>query len=173
MCNLKSFSFVSTLSQTVPVGLSLDMWGVSPSISWAYQQKQSGSTVNIQGFKNINIHSIKAVGDVFTSLLNTGYSMVVEDWIFYVGINGQSPLVGANVTASPNTMNVAIQGNNPIYSLSKYRTSLDFTDPITSVQSIQLLDVRASGLSAQALTNINLGWYVNFLVYYTFQDEEY
>lgn len=174
MSCIKSFSFLSNfggnLSNTPP--FTLDLWGASPRISWAYQQKDVGSTINIQGFKNINIHGIKAQGNAYTNLLNSGNSIVVDDWNFYLQLNGQSPLLGANVVTSPNTMAVSIQGRNPVICLSKFNTEINLIDPITSVTSIQLLETRMNGTSAQNLTTINLGWFVNFIVYYSFEGED-
>lgn len=172
MCNLKSFSFLSNFGGNIAVGTSLDMWGASPRISWAYQQKEAGSTINVQGFKNINVHSIQARGNAYANLLGTGNSVVVDDWNFYMQLNGQSPLLGGSVVVSPNTLGVSIPARNPAFSLSKFNTQIDFVDPITSVTSIQLLETRMTGTSAQNLANINLGWYVNFMIYYSFEGEE-
>jgi hypothetical protein len=172
MSCLQSFTLVTNFNTAVSVGPNLDIWGVSPRISWAYQRLSTGSTFNIQGFKNINVHGITIVGNMFTSPLGTGNSIAVDDWIFYVQISGQVPLIGGNITATPNDFNISYPGSNPLISLSKYNTTINFADPITSVQNIKLIDVRASGESAQSLTSINLGWYGSFVVYYSYQDED-
>jgi len=169
---LKSFSLVSSFNGTVPVGTSLDIWGVVPRYSWAYQRNSTGSTFTIQGFKNINVHKIEVVGEFFTANLNAGNSINVDDWILYVQVYGQNPLIGGIVTASPNDLGMSYPASNPVFSLSKYATSINFADPILSVRNIGLLDVRASGLSAQTAASINLGWYMNLFVYYTFEGEE-
>ena len=167
---LKSFSFLSSVVGNVSTGPTLDIYGVSPRISWAYQRGSTGTTFNIQGFKNINIHKIQLVGEFFTSNA-TGFACDIDDWIFYIQVNGQSPLVGGNITTSPNDFALTYPARNPIFSLSKFNTTLDFADPITSVRSINILDVRASGLSAQSLTTINIGWYMNFMFYYSYEGE--
>jgi len=174
MACLKSFSFLSNFggNLTNTPAFTLDIWGASPRVSWAYQQKDAGSTINIQGFKNINVHSIKAQGNCYTNLLNNGNSVVVDDWNFYLQINGQSPLLGANVVTSPNTMLLTIPARNPVICLSKFNSEINFLDPITSVSSIQVLETRITGTSAQSLTSINLGWFMNYIVYYSFEGED-
>lgn len=168
---MRSFSFLSSVAATVPVGATLAVWGASPRISWAYQRNSTGSTFNIQGFKNIDIHKIEVVGEMFTEFSGSN-AVNIDNWIFYVQVLGQNPLVGANITSSPNDFSITYPATNPTFSLSKYSSSINFSDPIRSVSSIKLIDVRASGLSAQSLLNISIGWYMNFMVYYTFEGED-
>ena len=169
---LKSFMFTSNISGTYSVGPLLDIWGIQPRVSWAYQKGSGVDKFNVEGFKNINIHQIKMVGEMFTGSA-TSSAVNVDDWVFYIRLNGQSPLINGNLTTTLGDYNLTYPATNPIFALSKYSRILDFEDPITSVKSIEMINVLASGLSAQNLTSINLGWYFNFFVYYTYEGEEY
>jgi hypothetical protein len=169
MSCLKSFTFLSSANESVTTP-QLDTWGTVAPFSWLYQKASGSSTFNIQGYKNVNIHAIEAVGDV-GCLLNLGQSVVVNDWAFYIQINGQNPLVSGNLTVSPNNYSIQLQATNPNFSLSRYNPKLTLADPITSATSIQILGLKASGLSADNATTLNIAWNMNFVVYYTYEGE--
>lgn len=170
---VKSFVIRSTGNENVSsAGSSLDTWGISPRISWAYQKGSGNSTFNIQGFKNINIHSIEVVGDFATSSMNAGFSSVVSNWAFYLQINGKMPYVSGFITPSPNDYAISYPSINPIIALGSFTPKMVFFDPIQSVQNIQIIDIRASGTSAESLTTVNIGWFVNFIINYSYEGEE-
>lgn len=169
---LKSFVIRSTANEDVSSGTELDLWGVSPRISWAYL-KEGTSTFNVQGFKNINIHAIEAVGDFGNNRnLNTGFGSVVSDWSFRFSLTGTVSQVSGNVTPSGNTFLFTLPIANPLVDLSKFQPKITFADPIQSVRTISLTGVRAYGTSAESLTTINIGWLMNFVFYYSYEGEE-
>jgi len=166
---LRSFTFISSANESI-VAPNIDTWGLAPQNYWLANSSAGTSTFNIQGFKNVNIHSIEASGEV-SCLLNTGFSVLVNDWSFYVQINGQNPLVSGNITASPNRFSIQTQGTNPNFSLSKYNPKIEFADPIESARSIQITGFKASGIGAESLTTVNLAWNLNFVVYYSYEGD--
>ena len=166
---MKSFTFVSGANENVTAP-NIVTWGLAPNTYWLYQHGSGQSTFNIQGFKNINVHAIEAVGDV-SSLLTGGTTVLVNDWRFLVQISGQNPQVSGNITAAPNRFSIVTQPQDPIVGLSRYQTRIDFASPIQSAKSIQIVGLTASGIAAQNPANINLAWYMTFIVYYTFEGE--
>jgi hypothetical protein len=167
---VRSFSFSASANENV-VSPNIRTWGTAPQNYWIYESSAGSSTFNIQGFKNINIFSIEAVGNVGT-LTTTGSSgVLVQDWSFLVQINGQNPLVNGNITASPNRFSIVSQPTGPLFELSKYNPKLELADPISSPSSIQINRLNASGIGAQNLTQINLAWFMTFVVYYKYEGE--
>lgn len=172
MSCLKSFVIRSTANENVTSGAELDLWGISPTISWAYLADKT-STFNVQGFKNINIHAIEAVGDFGNNRnMNTNFGSVVSDWAFRFSLTGTMSTVSGNITASPNPFLFTQPIGNPLIDLSKFTPKITFPDPIQSVRTIQLTGVRAYGTSAENLTTINIGWLMNFIFYYSYEGEE-
>lgn len=166
---LKSFSFLSSANESVTTP-NVDTWGTVSPFSWAYSKASGVSTFNIEGYKNVNIHSIEALGDV-GCLLNTGNSVIVNDWSFLVQVNGQNPLVSGNITGAPNAYSIQTQATSPVFSLSRYNPKFELADPITSATSIQITGLRAFGLSAENATILNIAWHINFVVYYSYEGE--
>ena len=167
MSCIKSFIIKSTANETGSGATVVDTWGVDNY--WQYN-KGGSSTFNIQGFKNINIHGIEAVGDV-GCLINTGSSIIVTDWSFILQVNGQNPLVNSNITAAPNNYSVTSEGTNPIFSLSRYSPKFNLASPIASATSISIQGLRAYGYGAESLITINIAWLMNFVVYYSYEGE--
>ena len=169
---LKSFVIRSTANEDVSSGTELDLWGISPTISWAYL-KDNVSTFNIQGFKNINIHGIEAVGDFGNNRnTNTNFGSVVSDWSYRFSLTGTVSQVSGNITTSPNSFLFTLPITNPLIDLSKFQPKITFADPIQSVKTISLVGVRAYGTSAESLTTVNIGWLMNFVFYYSYEGEE-
>ena len=167
MSCIKSFIITSSANETGIGPAQVDTWGVDNY--WIFN-KGGTSTFNIEGFKNINIHSIEAQGDV-ASLIATGSSVIVNDWSFIIQVNGQNPIIGGNITAAPNNYSIVTFGTNQIFSLSRYNPKFCLDSPIQSVTSINIQGLRASGYGAENLLTLNLAWFMNFIVYYSFEGE--
>jgi hypothetical protein len=99
--------------------------------------------------------------------------LLVSDWAFFLQLNGQNAAVIGNVTTSPNGWAMVTEPNNPIVALSRFQTSIEFATPIQSVSSLQIQKLIASGTAAGNGSILNIAWYMTFIVYYTFQDEEF
>jgi hypothetical protein len=168
---MKSFLFSSGANENA-VAPEIKTWSNGAQHFWLYESTNGTSTINIQGYKNINIHCIEAIGNVST-LISAGIpsSVIVNDWRMLVQINGQNPLVGSNIVASPNGFSISTTGVNPVISLGKYNPKISFADPVTSATSIQLTGFQVSGIGPESLTDINLSWLIGFMVYYTFEGE--
>lgn len=168
---LKSFLFSSGANENA-VSPEIKTWANGSQDFWLYESQNGTSTINIQGFKNINVFGIEAVGNVST-LITAGIpsSVIVNDWRMLLQINGQNPLIGSNIVASPNGYSIQTTGENPVISLGKYNPKISFASPIASVSSIQITGFQASGIGPQSLTDVNLSWLIGFMVYYTFEGE--
>lgn len=165
---IRSFNFVTLQNQTLS-GANIDTWVVGGQNYWSANLIGS-STFDVQGFKNINIHSVEALGSVFTTK-NLGFSAIVQDWQFFIKINGYSPLVSGKVRTAPNDFAIDVELASPDFSLSRYNPKLEFAEPIASALSIELYGLQASGYGAESLLSINLAWDMNFIIYYSYEGE--
>lgn len=166
---LKSFQFVTQTTASIS-GADIDTWGVAPNIFWT-GTKFGTSTFNFQGFKNVNVYSVKAIGDV-TVQQGTGKAAIVTDWAFFVQINGRFPLASGNINSAPNDFSIQI-GQSPLNMvLSRYETEWGFTEPVQSVSSIQIGGIRVSGIGAENLTGVDLAWNMTFVVNYLYEGED-
>lgn len=166
---LRSFSILSSANENA-VGVNIDTWTVGSQNFWIYNSFSGDSTFNVQGFKNINVYSIQAQGDV-SCLINTGNSLIVDDWAFSVELNGQPALASGEIVASPNRFSIQIQGDKTNCVLSRYNNNLNFASPIQSVKNIKINGLTASGIGNENLTTLNLSWAINFIVYYKYEGE--
>jgi hypothetical protein len=171
MSCLKSFSFISAANENA-VPPEIKTWGPGSDLNWLFQSSNPNSTFLIEGFKNVNIHSIQAVGTVSTLLgAVPPSSMIVTDWAFSVRINGQNPLISGSIQAAPNGFSIQSQPINPTIELSRYNPSYTFANPIQSATSIDLTRLQASGTGAEAAANINIAWFITFIIFYTYEGE--
>lgn len=169
---LRSFNFAASANSNFTPLNNIQGWTIGTNNYFAGSISLD-STINIQGFKNINVHGIYLSGTVTT--LPTAPPLtkcLVEDWNIGVRINGQMPIVGNDITVSPNqwvlnTTTVAIQN----YRLGKYNNKVEFGSPIQSVTSIDLNTLQVSGIGNESTVDQNLTWNLNFVVYFTFEGE--
>jgi len=166
---LRSFSFkISGITNAG--GAEIITWGVAPQNYWIYASSALSSTYTIEGFKNVNIYKIEAVGDVASGVGSLN-SVIVNDWAFEVQIQGQNQAIIGKVEAAPNTFNMAIEPLNPRIILSRFNTDFEFASPIQSAKSISITKLNARGIGAQNLALLNIGWNMTFTVYYNFEGE--
>jgi len=168
---LRSFNFATRTNSNF-TGTEIKTWITGGQHCWSAEIGSYSSIYNIQGFKNINVYGIQAIGQVGTLNGAPLGGVIVNDWTIDVTINGQRPLIGANVTVSPNSYSLSTTAtNNRIFPISKYSNYVKFADPFQSVTSIELGGTTANGVGWQTLTNVNLLWQFNFIVYYKFEGE--
>lgn len=165
---LKSFTIYTNSNENASAPKS-DIWGAVHGGYWIYNNGGI-STFTIQGFKNINVHGVECQGDL-SCLINTGNSVIVQDWAFDIQINGQNPLVSGTVTAAPNNYNISPQAQNPIFSLGKYNSKFMLASPIQSAKTLTINGLRASGFGNENAAVLNIAWNVNFIIYYTYEGE--
>jgi hypothetical protein len=169
---LRSFNFSASANSNFSPANNIQGWTIGTN-NYFVGSISLLSTINITGYKNINVHGIYLSGLVTT--LPTAPILtkcLVEDWNISVRINGQMPIIGNQITVSPNQWNmntstIGIQN----YRLGKYNTKVEFGDPIQSVTSIDLNSLEVSGIGNESLVNQNLTWFLNFTVYYKFEGE--
>lgn len=169
---IKSFNFSASANSNFTPLQNIQGWTIGTN-NYFVGSISLTSTINISGFKNINVHGISLNGNV--TCLPTAPPLtkcLVEDWGIGVGIVGQMPIIGNNVTVSPDEWNLitttpAIQN----FRLGKYKPDVKFASPIQSVNSINLNTLQVQGIGNESLVNQNLTWFLNFVVYYSFEGE--
>jgi len=171
MSCLRSFNLRMSL-QRDQTGTSIKTWTSGTENFWSLNSA-GVSTVNIQGYKNINIYGVDVVGNLSTNTTSAINGVIVNDWTVNVFINGVNPIIDAVVTTSPNNYGIinSTTANN-IFALGKYNNSLRFASPYQSVQSIQFQDTNAFGIGYQSALGVNVLWNMNFIFFYKFEGEE-
>jgi hypothetical protein len=170
MSCIKSYSFVSTGNPTVTTP-QLVSWLTGVQNSFVYDSGSSTSNYIISGFKNVNVHGVKIVGDV-GGRADSGNGAIIDDWAFTIRIRGEVPLISGNVLTSPNFFNITTASpSSEFFTLSKYNPSVEFADPFQSVKNIELSSFGLSGHSQQTPGTVELSWNFQFIVYYTYEGE--
>jgi hypothetical protein len=164
---LRSFTFASKEATTFS-GSDIDVWSIGLENYWAVM-KAGTSTFSIEGFKNIEVYGITATGEVFCSI-GSNRSVIVNNWAFTVQINGTVPLINGFV-GTTNDFFIQPQDSTPLIQIGRYYPKIEYQNPITSVKSIEIKILRASGVFAEDPTLINLNWNVNFVVKYLYEGE--
>lgn len=162
-------SFTITLDQVInfsTAGTNVRCWNGVDNRQWTVIDNVKESRFNVQGFKNINIYGIKMQGYVTPQITGTS-GAIVEDFIFQLVVNGQSPVLGGSF--SPNDYSAVIT-NQPI-NIGKYNNEFKFINPIVSANFVEIGTFSAQGYGWQTLNNISLAINCSFIVYYQFEGE--
>ena len=167
---LRSFNF-SAVTNTNLNSSSIKQWSIGSNNYWgAYAT--TVSTLNIQGFKNINIHEIEVIGNVFSYVYSGTGGVLVDDWNLDIYLEGTLPLIGNSVDSTINFFNInPSTTQNKIYPIGKFCNKIKFSSPIESVKFIRIQDTYAQGTGYETLGDINLFWNLNFVVHYKFEGE--
>jgi hypothetical protein len=166
---LKSFNFTLGEQSNYTVANGFKYWPVGAQHFWFLEANTADSTINIQGFKNINIYKIEVTGTVNTAALPVGFSCLVQDWSFQLQVNGQNALIGNNIVLGG--FNIAVQAVNPIFDLSKFQPSIEFPSPIQSATSITVTGFQAQGIANESILSAQIDTFVTFTVFYKFEGE--
>ena len=168
---IKSFSFKTDVGKTFTGG-AIKQWSIVGANFWTVAEAAT-STINIQGFKNINLHGIKIIGFVQSDVPASGNSVIVNDWSLNINVQGTLPLIGAFATTSPNYFNLDpnSSGNNSFF-IGKYSNEIFFQSPIESVTSIQIQTLYAQGIGFEVLGSISLVFRLDFIFYYNYEGED-
>lgn len=168
---MRSFNFQVDSNDTMTGG-NISQWTTADGQHYWSANGGTASTYNISGFKNIDVYGVDVIGSISTLTTSGVGKVIVNDWNIDFLISGQSPLVGGNITASPNYYSInATTPFNRIFPLGKYSNSLKLAEPIKSVKFVQLGSSYASGFGYETLGAINLYYNLNFIVYYKFEGE--
>jgi len=170
---LRSFSLTIIDQNTYTAASSaLTVWSHGQNHSYAIYSTDS-STFLIQGFKNINVFKVDMIGNVSSAYGNAPRIDNANANDFEIGVQlvGQLPQP-IGVIGSPNDLpiisNTFIE---QIYTLSKYKTSVEFSTPIQSVKSISFYDFKAFGNNLENLAQVKMGYQLQFIFYYQFEGE--
>jgi hypothetical protein len=146
-------------------------WTIGTENYWVIKQT-GGSTLNFEGFSNIDVYGIDVVGGIQTWAGAAVGGVLVTDWNFEFFVNGTLSLGSDYITASPNFWAIQTQTNNTkLFALSKNTNSLKFASPILSVKSIAFECLNAQGTGQQTALTASLDIDLSFIVYYKFQGE--
>jgi hypothetical protein len=168
---LRSFSLTILDQKTYTSASSaLTVWGTNNSFA---VYSTDSSTFLIQGFKNINVFKIDMIGNVSTAYGSAPRVDNANATDFEIGVQlvGQIPQP-IGVIGVPNDLPI-IQNTfiEQIYTLSKYKTSVEFSTPIQSVKSISFYDFKAFGSHVQNILQVKMGYQLQFIFYYQFEGE--
>ena len=170
---LRSFSLTIIDQNTYTAASSaLTVWSHGQNHSYAIYSTDS-STFLIQGFKNINVFKVDMIGNVSSAYGSAPRIDNANANDFEIGVQlvGQLPQP-IGVIGSPNDLpiisNTFIE---QIYTLSKYKTSVEFSTPIQSVKSISFYDFKAFGNNLENLAQVKMGYQLQFIFYYQFEGE--
>jgi hypothetical protein len=166
---MRSFNFLSS-GQANFVGADVKTWVSGTETFWAFERNGS-STFSIQGFKNVNIHCIHLIGNIGTQTTPVLGGCIPTDWSATILINGQLPIIGNTIPALNDFNFNASSPNANNFKLGRFNPKVVFESPFQSVTSIQLLSLSANGTGAQTAGNLNLQYFLNFVVYYNFEGE--
>lgn len=142
-------------------------WGAAGNYHWVVVQ-QGSSVFNIEGFKRIDLYGVEMIGSIQTTL-GPNDGAIVEDYQFQLGINGQVPLVGGNVQASPDFWNISPTTGQ--FDLGKYSNKMMFASPFTGCRSIGFNELKIQGNNGETLNSINLDIRLQFQFFYKFEGE--
>ena len=170
---LRSFALTIIDQNTYTAASSaLTVWSHGQNHSYAIYSTDS-STFLIQGFKNINVFKVDMIGNVSSAYGSAPRVDNANANDFEIGVQlvGQLPQP-IGVIGSPNDLpiisNTFIE---QIYTLSKYKTSVEFSTPIQSVKSISFYDFKAFGNNLENLAQVKMGYQLQFVFYYQFEGE--
>jgi hypothetical protein len=168
---LKSFNFIASANSNFTPANNIQGWTVGTA-NYFVGDITLNSEINISGFKNINIHGVTLIGNITTLPTASASKVLVEDWGVNIDINGQMPIIGNNVTAAPNQWNLTTSSPGiQNFRLGKYINEVKFASPIQSVTAIDLKNLQVQGIGNESLIIQNLTWFLNFVVYYSFEGE--
>lgn len=169
---LRSFNFQIVQQQNYTAAQGFLGWQIGTQHFWTLAiADPTGSRFDIEGFKNINIYKIELTGDIISYPQIPGSSVIVQNWCLDLIVQGQNSTTAGFVIPSPNPFNMISQPNNPNFRLSKFQNSISFASPIQSAKEIAVRNLIIDGIAEQLLTNGQIGYSINFTVYYKYEGE--
>ena len=156
-------------------GVEIRTWGTPGQYFWTLKNTPNGvdSLYNLTGFKNVNLYGASVNGYVRGEGTSATKCAVVQDWMFFILIDGNAPLISGSTSVTRNGFNLYTQDPAvSYYNLGKYTNSIMLSDPITSVKSITFDSIFAQGVGAEFLNSIDLNYRLNFTFYYKYEGED-
>jgi hypothetical protein len=165
MSCLRSFTLALN-GNVIPSGSNVEIWG--PGFNFLARTVVPGSGFKIEGFKNIDVYKIEAVGRV--ECLFGSNNGLVEDWGLFCQLTGQSAIIGGSLT-TPNNLGMSLQTLSPQFLLSKYNPSICFSSPISSATLFSVNQINAQGIHSESPTAVQIGWNFDIVIHYKFEGE--
>jgi len=166
----KSFTLHSSSSVA---SAPANIWTQNSNNYWVLDYNLSSSFV-IQGFKNVNIHSIQIIGALETDPTSSN-KCIIQDWGTTLQLQeGTIPQISGNITAAPNQW--ALDNTTAfarLFTLGKYQNKVTFESPFQSVKTIQFLNLNASGIGSQTIIDVSLKWNFQWIFEYSYEGEQY
>jgi hypothetical protein len=168
---LRSFNFSLFGQANMVPANGFKTWVLGAQHYWLLQYNPLDSTYNIQGFKNINIYKIEVSGDINSDLLPVGFSCLVQNWNFEFQVIGQNSTSVGNITVSPNGFSMVDMPLNPLFNLSKFQRSIEFSSPIQSAKNIVVNALYADGIANESLLGAQIEFQLAVTVHYKYEGE--
>jgi hypothetical protein len=167
----RSFVVASNLNQSWSLGARLDVWTIGTQHYWFGSTATDQSLFFVEGFKNINIYGVDLIGDFITGGSSSS-NCIINDWRVTVEFVGQAALSGGEVRPAVNSLAVNIDtAYINSFQLSRYKTKIEFSSPIQSVQQIKFRGYSADGYGNESLTSVNVNWDLKYVFYYNYEGE--
>ena len=168
---LRSFNF-TIANQSNYGSPDFKGWTLGAQHFWLLELSDAtGSKYIVEGFKNINVFKIEMNGTVYSSALPVGVSAITNNWHTFIEVVGQNSQSTGTVVASPNPFSMVLQPINPTFVLSKFENTVSFPSPIQSVRELNVKAFYAEGIANQSLLTGQLGYIVNFTVFFKYEGE--
>lgn len=164
---LRSF-YINIDNGTLWTAPYAETWGPLTDLNWSVR-RDAVSTYTIQGYKNINLYSVEMVGSCVYDPTQISGECVVNNYGFFIVLNGLIPEVNGVITAAPNVWAI-----NPVeneLALTQYQNKLTFESPIQSFSSVNFNSFFASGTGAILAANIALRTNLTFIFNYLYEGE--
>ena len=169
---LSSFNFSIANQSNYGAAQGFLYWQIGTQHFWTLDIfNPGGSTYQIQGFKNINIFKIEISGSVNSSPQFAPFQCIVQNWSLGFTINGQNSTSVGTVLTSPNAFSMIEQTTNPFIRLSQFQNSVTFEKPIQSAKEIIVQSLFVDGIANQTTTSAEIGYVINFTVFYKYEGE--
>ena len=164
---LRSFQININQSRTFSTaGVDVEMWGPITNYNWTVDLPAVISSLDLTGFKNIDLYGIKMNAAVQSPLgiVNSG---IVNDYGFAITFSGIAGQINSNFS----TNGYAATTTNSSIRLTKYQNELTFASPTNGCRSVTIENFFAQGINAELLNSITLSLTATFVFYYKFEGE--
>lgn len=164
---LNSFSVLIRLQRGYSSGgTNVKTWGTGSNLNWQIREATTGTNLEIQGFKRIDLYGIQMLGLVYTDV-GPSDGAIVSDFGMNLTLTGQAPLVSG---VSDNNFWPLTLGNKS-FVLSKYRNEVKLESPISGVSNINFGVFSAQGVGAETGNSVTLDIDLEFIFYYKYEGE--
>ena len=153
-------------------GVKVRTWGTSGQYFWSsvFTPNNLISVFEILGFKNVDVYGVLVNGYVHGNFNSANKCAVVNDWNFFMQLDGNLPLISGLIKAAPNGFNLRDDAN--YYYISKDFPQMMVTEPIKSVKTINFYSIYAQGVGAEFLNEVSLDYGFTFTFYYKYEGED-